>query len=291
MKKLIAPSIVVVSAILLFMPSSCNLLEEVDDGPNLNKPKEKEVNFEMETVSYLKNEGQVSGNLAQVREQPTSYRSKIRFIAFEDGTTYMETIKESPKNKFIGQDDIPEGDYAKVHRTVFYNSKLTSYDGQGKKISEIDVPVINKPQDPLYTEARKQSITAMIDEAKRNGASITELGKGLIRIRMDNSLTNAARTQAGYEETVSSNILMDNVIDVENQLLVATTLYATDGTQIGYYAYNYQVVSGGELALSVIYQEMNVVVNVPAENVPAGFTQVTETYVTETRFENMEVIY
>jgi len=36
---------------------------------------------------------------------------------------------------------------------------------------------------------------------------------------------------------------------------------------------------------------MNIVVNVPSENVPEGFIPVTETYVTETRFENMEVIY
>jgi len=259
MKKLRLKSIAIACLILLLTPLSCNRFEEFDDGPNLNKPKDKEVNFEMETISYLKNDQQsLTGSLAQVREQPTSYRSKIKFISFKDGTTYLETTKSNPNSKFIGQDDIPEGDFAKVHRTVFYGTTLTSFDNQGKKVSEIEVPIINKPQDPLYSQERKQSITAMIDEAKKSGAAITELGDGLIRIRMNNSLNNnGARTQAGYEETVSSNIMMDNVVDIENQLLVATTLYATDGTQIGYYAYNYQVLAGGELALSVVYQELN----------------------------------
>lgn len=285
--------IVLLGIMILLLPQSCNNLEErnTTEGPDLNRPKKKEIRFEMENISYLKDDNNSSGSISEVREQPVSYRSKVRYIDFKDGSTYLETVKLQSTNNFIGQIDIPEGDYSNVSKTTFFNNVMITYDKQGKKLSEVNVPSIPKLSDPFITQARKQSVLDMIEEAKRNGATIVDIGNGLIKIKMKGTGAGGAlRTDSYTQETQASNILMDNVIDVNNQLVVATTFYAEDGGQLGFYAYNYQVI-GGELALSVVYQEMNTVINVPSTSVPEGFIPVTTTQVNETRFANMEVIY
>lgn len=285
--------VILLGIMILLLPQSCNNLEEKEtaEGPDLNKPKKKEIRFEIENVSYLKDDKNSAGAISEVREQPVSYRSKVRYIDFKDGSVYLETIKMKPANSFVGQIDIPEGDYANVSKTTFFNHVMTTYDKQGRKLSEVNVPSIPKLSDPIITQARKQSVLDMIEEAKRNGATIVDIGNGLIKIKMNGTGAGGAlRTDSYTQETQASNILMDNVVDVNNQLVVATTFYAEDGGQLGFYAYNYQVI-GGELALSVVYQEMNTVINVPSTSVPEGFIPVTTTQVNETRFANMEVIY
>lgn len=230
-----------------------------------------QLKYTAEVMSHIKTDAQ-GGKLTaleEIKSVPKTKRSEISMVVYQDGTCDM-TIKElEPKFQPIKYTHLtppntqPKGVFTRVER----NGKVHVFDKDNKEISVFDMNQkldlsrwvdIIKNDTTAATRADMVSyifgnktggVKAMLEEAKRNGGTITDNGDGTLLVRIGKSVSSLGTRDA--DKTFS-----ESIVDPSLNIVKAAAVFDKQSNKLlGKMAYTYKKGAGNSQELTHIYLE------------------------------------
>ena len=226
-----------------------------------------EVHFEAENVTYqeLGSDKQASA-FDKIHAMPNAHRSKIDLQIYEDGTSDWKMTKLNPKHDVKINDLTPANPMPQTRTTHVDRSGMGFFYGDdGKLLYKHPVPTnsfadlitrVKKNPQAVYGAMgikSKQQIDEVINNAKANGAIVTDLGSNNISVRQ---LVAAPSAQMSSKaRAASSNYKSVDIINTNLNVVVGSTLYDENEKLVNQVYYRYKADENGKLLPEAIYMK------------------------------------
>jgi hypothetical protein len=229
-----------------------------------------QIKYTSEIISYEKTDapdGKLTG-LEEIKSVPNVTRIQTGMVVFEDGTCDLAIKQLEPRYQPIKFNDLtppdkrPKGVLTRIER----NGRAHVFDKDNNEMQTFDMPQRPdlKPWIELLkkeTESAKPSelvsyifgnkvggVRATIDEARKNGGTVTSNNDGTVLVRVGNP-------SSGLGTRDATQTFSESIIDTTQNIVKAAAIFDKQSNKLlGKMAYTYKDVNGSK-ELTAIYME------------------------------------